>query len=408
MGRTNPGILLKSDRMHPQAHDKQHPTDEHPPFTYVDTPETLAPALEAVRAAPRLAVDIEANGLYSYFHKVCLLQFSTAETNFILDPFAPLDLEPLLEALADTPMVLHAGDYDLRMMRKSYGFRPNRPVFDTMLAAQLLGHEFLGLPKILEAHTGIQTTKSGQKSDWTRRPLSPKQLAYAVDDTCHLLRLADVLHAELDTRGRVPWHEESCARMVDGTEEEREPDPESVWRIKGWTDLGRRELAFLRTLWEWRESEAQRVDKPTFKIISNPQLIHLAEAGARSAKGDGLRGVQLPRSIRGARLDNLRAALKRAAALPSSEYPPQRLARGAPRPKESPYLPKVLQAVAKKAKELEMAPQVIASRATLLAIALATPADRDGFMEAGGLMNWQADLLVPILSPVFAEPPPEE
>ena len=393
--------------MQPESRDNSEALDETPSFTYIDEPEGLPAAVEAVRKAPRVALDIEANGLYSYFHRVCLLQFSTADENFIVDPFAEMDLTDLLEALSETQLILHAGDYDLRMMRKSYGYRPKVPVFDTMLAAQLLGHEFLGLPKILEAHTGIQTTKSGQKSDWTRRPLTAKQLAYAVDDTCHLIGLADVLHRELDALGRATWHEESCARMVEGTEEERESDPEAVWRIKGWNALDRRELAFLQVLWEWREEEARKVDKPTFKIISNPQLIQLAESGARSAKGDGLRGVPLPRGVRGSRLENLRAALKTASAIPNSDFPPLRLSRGAPRPKESLYLQPLLEAVAKLGKELQLAPQVIASRATILAIALAEPKTREEYIEAGCLMNWQADLLIPIFEPIFAEPAPE-
>jgi ribonuclease D len=119
------------------------------------------------------------------------------------------------------------------MMRASLGFRPRREVFDTMIAAQLLGIEQIGLAALIERFFAITIGKEGQKSDWSRRPLSEKQLRYAVNDTRFLERLADRLGGELGERGRVDWHVESCRAMVESTRPDNARDPEVVWRIKG-------------------------------------------------------------------------------------------------------------------------------------------------------------------------------
>ena len=197
--------------------------------------------------------------------------------HFIVDPLAGLDLSEFLSALADKPLLVHGGEYDLRMMLGSMHFRPKHGIFDTLPAAQLLGCDQLGLVALADKYLGVTLSKKGQRSDWSRRPLSEGQLSYAVDDTRHLAQLADILKAELEKLGRLDWHREMCERIVQFTQEEKPPaDPERIWRIKGCRDLNNRQLAYVRELWHWREHEAQEADIPPFKVLGNQGILDLA------------------------------------------------------------------------------------------------------------------------------------
>src|SRR5215510_12494908 len=184
-------------------------------YVYVRERPSLQTLLQRISAAERIALDTEADSLHNYFEKVCLVQLSFGSVHYLVDPLAGLDLSGLLQALTDKPLILHGGDYDFRMLRASMGFRPRGEVFDTMIAAQLLGFEQIGLAALTERFFAVTIGKEGQKSDWSRRPLSQKQLRYAVNDTRFLERLADRLHGELSARGRIDWHTESCRAMVE-------------------------------------------------------------------------------------------------------------------------------------------------------------------------------------------------
>src|SRR5215510_5789881 len=184
-------------------------------YVYVRERSSVQILLQRIGTAERVALDTEADSLHSYFEKVCLVQLSLGGEHYLIDRLAGLDLNGLLQALADKPLILHGGDYDFRMLRASMGFRPRGEVFDTMIAAQLLGFEQIGLAALTERFFAITIGKEGQKSDWSRRPLGQKQLCYAVNDTRFLERLADRLHGELSARGRIDWHTESCRAMVE-------------------------------------------------------------------------------------------------------------------------------------------------------------------------------------------------
>jgi len=162
--------------------------------------EGLSRLLEAVRPEPILALDTESNSFHVYRERVCLLQLSTRTADFIIDPLA-VDVGPLGALLADgRPTVLHGADYDVRCLRREYGWQlPN--LFDTMIAARRLGRVGLGLSDLVLARFGVRLSKAHQRSDWGRRPLSADQLAYAALDTHYLLTLHEELRAELETRG---------------------------------------------------------------------------------------------------------------------------------------------------------------------------------------------------------------
>ena len=351
--------------------------------------------IERIGAVERVALDTEADSLHNYFEKVCLIQLSLGDGHYIVDPLAGLELSEFLAALAGKPLILHGGDYDLRMMRASMGFRPGSEVFDTMIAAQLLGIEQIGLAALIERFFGIMIEKAGQKSDWSRRPLSEKQLSYAVNDTRFLEPLAERLGSELSERGRLEWHEESCRAMVQSTGHDKSRDPDEAWRINGAGRLTRRQLAYLKELWHWRDEHARRANRPPFMIFGNQQIFELI-TWVESHPGMALQlGPKLPRNIRDSLLTTLEDAISRAAGMSEAQWPERK--RGERVAALSADGLKKLNALrsecARIAKELEIAASTLAPKAALEAIARSQARTVDEIMECGRLLRWQAELV---------------
>src|SRR5581483_2017861 len=166
-----------------------------------------------IRAADWVALDTEADSLHAYPEKLCLLQFSLAAGDFLLDPLAGLTLGPLWEELHRHQLLMHGADYDLRLLRKNHAFIPTR-ILDTMLASRLLGEREFGLVHLVKKYLDVTLEKGSQKADWARRPLTPRMEAYARNDTHFLKPLADILEARLRERGRLAWLQESCRRLI--------------------------------------------------------------------------------------------------------------------------------------------------------------------------------------------------
>ena len=225
----------------------------------------------------RLAVDMEADSLYHYFEKVCLLQISTDARTFVVDPLAVRDLAPLAKFMADpeTEKVFHAAAYDVLCLRRDHGFRFTN-IFDTHVAAQLLGLEQLGLGALLEGLLGVSHSKRRQRDDWSARPLRPDQLEYAATDTHYLLRLRDRLHRQLTEKGRLSWAEEEFQAVPEMEPQQRAFDPEGYRKIKGSRDLTSHQRAVLRALHMLRDRYARAMDLPPFKVMNNATLIDLA------------------------------------------------------------------------------------------------------------------------------------
>jgi ribonuclease D len=372
-------------------------------YIYVRDRAALEILIERIGAAEKIAVDTEADSLHNYFEKVCLIQLSLAGQHYIVDPLRELDLTRFLEALAEKPLIVHGGDYDLRMMRASMGYRPRGEVFDTMIAAQLLGMEQIGLAALIERFFGIAIGKEGQKSDWSRRPLSEKQLRYAVNDTRFLDELAARLHGELRERGRVDWHRESCRAMVQSSGRDISRDTEEAWRIKGSGRLSRRQLAYLREIWRWRDQHARRANVPPFKVFGNEQIFEVL-LWAESHPGVPLQqGPKLPRNIVGARLITLEEALTRAAGMSPAQWP-ERIKHDRD-PALSNRCKEQINALraecGRMAKELNIAASTLAPRAALEAIAGSEARTVDEIMKNGGLLRWQAELMQGAVDGIF-------
>jgi ribonuclease D len=259
----------------------------------IQTAEELLPATELLRSFERIALDTEADSLHCYFDKLCLLQISVPGHNLLIDPLAGMSLDPVFEAFAGKTLVIHSADYDLRLMRRLGYAGPTR-LFDTMIAARLCGALEFGLAALLHSHFGIALAKASQKANWARRPLPREMLDYAVNDTAHLLTLAQIQEDRLRALGRWEWFEQMCEKATRSASIQREKDPETLWRIAGYAELSPRGTAILRALWHWRDQEAQSLDRPAFHILTNDLLLEFSRCfdEGRPVEARHLRGTR--------------------------------------------------------------------------------------------------------------------
>ena len=349
----------------------------------IDTQEKLSAFLPVVNAAAWLAIDTEADSLHAYPEKVCLIQISTTAGDRLIDPLAEMDINPFLDALVGRELIFHAADYDLRLLKKHHAFTPTE-IFDTMLAARLLGEKQFGLGALVEKFLGVKLDKGPQKADWAQRPLTPRMLDYARNDTRFLKTLEEKLRAELIAKGRLAWHAESCARLILESSVEPVIDPDDCWRIKGSTYLESPALAVLRELWHWRETEAVAASRPPFFVLSHEPMIALSVAVAEQQPFEEM----IPPRMHPRRREHLLAAIRAAQAVPPEQFP-EKIRHDSKRPSEAEFKRfRQLEEVRNhRAHELQLDPTLIAPKSVLGSLA------RDWDKHAAELMQWQRDLL---------------
>jgi ribonuclease D len=349
----------------------------------IDTDQKLATLLPKLRAAKWLALDTEADSLHAYPEKVCLIQISTVDGDELVDPLAEINLDPLFDVFNAHELIFHAADYDLRLLEKHHQFTPSA-IFDTMLAARLLGELQFGLSSLVEKFLGVKLDKGSQKADWAQRPLTERMEIYARNDTHYLKPLADKLKSALEAKGRLAWHQESCARLIEDCTRPQIVDADSVWRIKGSSILNRPALAILRELWQWREKEAIAYCRPPFFILSHERMVDIADAAAAREPFENI----LPPKMSPRRRETLLETVKSGLAVPSDRHP-ETIRHKFNRPSETEFrrfreLEKIRDAHAHR---LGIDPTLIASKATLGDLS------RDWDRHAPELMNWQRELL---------------
>jgi ribonuclease D len=279
----------------------------------------------------------------------------------------------------------------LRLLFQDYGWHA-RHLFDTRIAAQLLGIRQFGLAALLEQFLGVKLEKKHQRADWSMRPLPQDMLDYATQDTMYLLHLRDKLAAELERLGRTGWAREEFERL-EGTRWDHDASVDAYQRIKGARDLSRRELALLRELVAWRDSVARELDRATFRVAGNETLLELAHIAPRSI--DGLREIRgMPRGVVERRGANVLDAIARGLAVPEDQLP--RFPR-APRWDRDPdfdarvnRLRAVREAVAQR---LDLDPGFLISRERLETIARKRPGSLEELAAADDLRRWQVDVM---------------
>ena len=346
----------------------------------IATDAALAAILPELEPVGRVAVDTEADSLHCYFEKLCLVQLSFSGHDHLVDPLASFDLAPLARTLAGKEIVLQGADFDLRLMKRSFDFNATK-VFDTVVAARLLGIREFSLAALVQRYFGVTLSKGSQKANWAQRPLPPQMAEYAMNDTRYLLPLAEKLETELREKDRWEWFEQSCERGLIQSSVQRVRDEEEAWRISGSGTLSPRASAILRALWRWRDSEAQAIDRPSFHILQNHLLLEAAKAFEEGRTPEF-------RHLSGRRRRGFMDAAKEALALPD-EALPYRIRRKGVRP--TPEMERLAEELRRrrdvKAEELGLDPSFIAPRATVDSIAA------DETRSAVLLVPWQRDLL---------------
>lgn len=262
------------------------------PITMITTPDQLQQAVTLFKTRTVLACDLEADSMHHYREQVCLLQISTEDKNFIIDPLACSDLSPLQPVFADPSIVkiFHGADYDVRMLHRGFGIEIVN-LFDTMIACQFLGEAAVGLAAVLKKRFNLDLDKKYQQADWSRRPLPQEMLDYAAADTSMLQPLYQELKSELTEKGRLDWVLEECLLLSRVRSPERTDEPLSA-RFKGAARLRPQALGILEGVLRFRDEEARRRDLPPFKIIGNESVREIAERNPVSvADLNGISGL---------------------------------------------------------------------------------------------------------------------
>jgi len=360
---------------------------------YLDTTSTVDRFLASIANARILALDTEGASFHRFVDRIYLLQLSTREQTAIIDPI-PIGTPPLLGKLLEdsgVEIIFHDADYDLRLLRQDYGWLV-RNIFDTRLAAQLLGIRSFGLAALLERYFGVKLDKKFQRADWSMRPLSQGMLDYAAQDTIHLLELRDRLHHDLDRTGRLDWAREEFA-LLEGTRWSDEDPDASFLRIKGARDLTRRELALLRELVPWRDDIARAMDRATFRVLGNEQLLEIAKR--RPSSRDELAAIKgMPRGLLDARAGEMIAAVQRGLAVPDAELP--RFPKSPRWERDADFESRVsaLKTVRDEAAaRLDLDPGVLCSRDRLEAVARKNPKSAEDLESVSELRRWQRQVL---------------
>ncbi len=364
------------------------------PPRWIRTPEELHALVASLQESKALCIDTEADGLHHHPVKLCLVQVADdAGRGHLVDPLALPTLEPLgdLFAAPGVVKVLHAADNDLGYLKRLYGFSVVN-IFDTAIAARFLGVTSLSLDGLLRDFIGVDPGPSRQKDDWSKRPLSPAQETYALNDVLHLIPLRDRLVEALRAKGRERWVEEECAAVAAMPAPEKTADPDAYMKVKGAKDLDARGLAVLRELHQTRETLAVKIDRPPFMILGNEVLVALAALKPRDSN--------TILTVKGCTVNVVRrtgeailAAVERGLTVPDAELP---VRRPSPRPRPSGAVQRRSEALrawrVEAAKLVELDAGVIFPQRLIDRLAHEPPKDLEALARVEGVGRWRAEL----------------
>jgi len=356
---------------------------------YLDTAEQVELFLDDISGVREIAIDTEGASFHRFIDRIYLLQITTRDRSAVIDPL-PIGAPARLGAIFEDPaveVVFHDADYDLRLLHQDYGWHVNN-IFDTRIAAQLLGMKSFGLAALLGQFFDIKVDKKHQRADWSLRPLTQGMLDYAAQDTRYLLDLRDELRSRLEKLGRLEWAREEFDRL-EGTKWDPDDGSQAFLRIKGARDLTRRELALLRELVPWRDSVARDLDRATFRVMGNEVLLEIARTAPRNVQQlAGLKGM--PRGILDRGGAAILSAVQRGLEIAEEHLP--RFPRATKWDREEDFEERVSKLKTVRdaaATRLSLDPGVLCSRERLEAIVRRRPAKVSDLEDVPGLRRWQ-------------------
>ncbi len=375
----------------------------HEPL-YIDTTPAADRFLSAVEQSATIAVDTEGASFHRFVDRIYLLQMSTRDVTAVLDPLAigqPAALGRILES-DRIEKVFHDADYDLRLLHQDYGWNTRR-LFDTRVAAQLLGIRAFGLAALLERSFGLKLDKKHQRADWSMRPLPRDMLDYASQDTMYLLELRDRLAAELESAGRWSWAAEEFERLEGTRWEEPAGEDTGYMRIKGARDLDRRELAIFRELVRFRDGIARELDRATFRVAGNEALFAVAKERPQTLDALGaIKGV--PRGIAERRGAEMLAAVRRGMEVPEDQLPKFPRAPRWDRDADFDNRVNALRTAREEtAQRLGLDPGFLCAREKLETSARKRPKTLEELAEVPDLRRWQIEVLGPAFLKALAK-----
>lgn len=365
-------------------------------YTLVDNESSLQLLLQDLDLYDIAAVDTEADPMFHYSVRLCLIQITIGDTHWLVDPLADIDLAPIFKTKAMQNIILHGADYDLRLLWQRYNYSPVA-VFDTMIAAKFAGEDRLGLADLVFKYFNMSLEKGNQKADWTQRPLPKDMCHYAMHDTVFLHELCAILGEELQKRNTFSWFTETCDELLDHAKI-KAPPKKDPWRINGSSRLSSKCLNLLKHLWEWREKEAEEMDRPPYKVLSPDLMLTIVKHLFVLPEFDSEKLPRLPRNFNGKRLESFNAMWEAAFLVPEKEWPAM-YSRPAP-PLITPNA-ELLDALKnwrdEKAATLNLDPSMLANRIQLIALSTPGTSSWDERFNNAHFMIWQKNIWNEIL-----------
>jgi len=369
--------------------EKKADLNRHSDFHVVATPAELKEMVAVLEKEKALGIDLEADSMYHFAEKICLIQIATEKAGFVIDTLALEDislLKPIFYS-TDIQKIFHGSDYDIRSLYRDYRMRVNS-LFDTQLACRFLGMQETGLDAVLFKFFDIRLDKKYQKKDWSKRPLPDEMLAYAAKDVLYLVALGKLLENELEQKARLFWVNEESRWLSRLKPSANEAEPLFL-RFKGAGRLDPRELAILEAILKYRKTVAKQKDRPMFKIFSNAAVLkivktrpltigQLEKTGALSRKQIGMYGEALIQKV------------QQALAKPGAEllrYPHKRA------PMVKPKIRRRIKALKtwreNKARQIGIEPALVCSKVVMADLAAKLPNRVSQLKEIKDMRTWQ-------------------
>jgi ribonuclease D len=360
------------------------------PTRWIRTADELDALVDELAECRAIGIDTEADSLHHYTEKVCLLQLTAfGGASWLVDPLALRDLSPLAPILADPSVlkVVHGGDNDVTSMRRDFSFT-FRSMFDTSIAARLLGDTEVGLEALVRNELGVELSKGSQRDDWSKRPLTTKQEAYALADVAHLMALAARLTDRLAAAARTEWAREEFEALANLPPAQKRTGPDEFRRIKGSAKLSRRKQAVLRELYLWREERAAAADRPPFKIVGPEILLAMAEQPPTTV--DEVARALASYRAQSSQIEVVFAAIQRGLQLPEDKLPARDNGERKP---FSPSARRHIEALRvwrdKQAKHSRLDPAIVLPSRLIERIALAEPQTVAELAGIEGIRQWR-------------------